>query len=164
VPVDKSADALVSGQVDAVAAWQPYIDRVTEKMRGEVVVWSVQEDQPSYTLVMSRAEWLSGRGDVIRRFLTSLIEAERYVVEHPDEAKLALGERLNYSDAYLAAVWADHDYSVALDQALVVAMEDQARWMIGNKLSSERETPSLVDYIHVDGLEAIRPEAVNIIR
>jgi NitT/TauT family transport system substrate-binding protein len=54
--------------------------------------------------------------------------------------------------------------SVLLDQVLVVAMEDQARWIIKNNLTTERETPSFVNYIYVDGLQAVKTEAVNSIR
>jgi NitT/TauT family transport system substrate-binding protein len=43
-------------------------------------------------------------------------------------------------------------------------MEDEARWMIENKLTAETEVPDFLDYIYVDGLEAVRPYAVHIIR
>lgn len=42
-------------------------------------------------------------------------------------------------------------------------MEDEARWMIKNNLTSEKKTPNFLDYIYLDGLEKIKPESVNII-
>jgi hypothetical protein len=43
-------------------------------------------------------------------------------------------------------------------------MEDEARWMIKNKLTSEKKVPDFINYIYVDRLKAVKPEAVNIIR
>jgi NitT/TauT family transport system substrate-binding protein len=164
VPVNQSVDALVSGKVDAVAAWQPYINRIREQMGDQVVAWSVQEDQPSYTLAMCRGEWAVENGDLIARFLKALVMAESYVADHPDEARAFVQAKLNYDADYMRSVWPAYRFSVMLDQTLVVAMEDQARWVINRGLTTDRQTPNFVNYIYADGLEAANPEAVNIIR
>jgi hypothetical protein len=46
----------------------------------------------------------------------------------------------------------------------LASLEDEARWMIRNNLTSEKQIPDFVNYIYTDGLKAIKPEAVNIIR
>jgi hypothetical protein len=43
-------------------------------------------------------------------------------------------------------------------------MEDEARMMIKNNLTTERQVPNFADYIYEDALKGIRSEAVNIIR
>jgi hypothetical protein len=43
-------------------------------------------------------------------------------------------------------------------------MEDETRRMIKNNLTGERTIPDLMSCIYIDGLKAIKPEAVNIIR
>jgi NitT/TauT family transport system substrate-binding protein len=45
-----------------------------------------------------------------------------------------------------------------------VATEDEARWMITNNLTRDKQVPDFLNYIYVDGLNAVKPEAVNIIR
>jgi NitT/TauT family transport system substrate-binding protein len=127
VPVNRSMAALVNGEVDAVAAWQPCIDRIREQIGDQVVVWSVQEDQPSYTLAMCGGEWAAENGPVIVRFLKSLVQAESYVADHPEAARTFIQAKLNYDADCMASVWPGYRFSVALDPALVVAMEDQAR-------------------------------------
>jgi hypothetical protein len=54
--------------------------------------------------------------------------------------------------------------ALSLDQTLVAATKDETQWMINNNLSGERQIPDFLNYICEDGLKAIRPEAVNIIR
>ncbi|HSJ59443.1 MAG TPA: ABC transporter substrate-binding protein [Anaerolineae bacterium] len=164
VPVDQSVDALVDGEVDAVAAWQPYIDEIREIMGGDVVVWSAQEDQPSYTLLASRGEWTADNAQHVTRFLRALAEAETWVAANPDAARQFIQEKWGYSEAYMASAWPDHAYGLLLDQTLIVAMEDQARWIIERELAGQVETPNFLHYIYFDGLEAVKPEAVNVIR
>ena len=36
--------------------------------------------------------------------------------------------------------------------------------MISNNLTTEKQVPNFLDYIHEDDLKAIKPESVNIIR
>ncbi|HSJ53560.1 MAG TPA: nitrate ABC transporter substrate-binding protein, partial [Anaerolineae bacterium] len=61
-------------------------------------------------------------------------------------------------------VWPEHSFSVMLDQALVVAMEDQARWIIARDLAGDRRMPDFMSNICEKALEAVKPEAVNLIR
>ncbi|GAG37759.1 unnamed protein product, partial [marine sediment metagenome] len=54
--------------------------------------------------------------------------------------------------------------SVGLPQALLIAMEDQARWRIENGLTDETDVPNFLDFLYFDALEVTAPEAVTIIR
>jgi NitT/TauT family transport system substrate-binding protein len=71
---------------------------------------------------------------------------------------------LNLDAAYIEAVWSQNQFSLSLEQSLITAMEDQARWMISNNLTTEKKVPDSMDYIYINGLKAIKPEAVSIIR
>jgi ABC-type nitrate/sulfonate/bicarbonate transport system substrate-binding protein len=164
VPVDRAEEALVNGDVDAVGAWQPYVDRIRARLGPGVVTWSLQQDQPSYTLLMCKGEWADTHKELLTRFLSALVQAESYIVHNPDAARAAIQEQLDYSPDYMASVWPDYSFALLLDQARVVAMEDQARWIISNNLSPDRQTPDFLDYIYFDGLETVKPEAVNVIR
>ena len=44
------------------------------------------------------------------------------------------------------------------------AMEDEARWRIENNMTAATEIPSYLDYVYLDALEEVKPEAVTIIR
>jgi NitT/TauT family transport system substrate-binding protein len=64
----------------------------------------------------------------------------------------------------MAAFWTEHQLSVSLDQALIAAMEDEARWMIRSNLVSENQVPDFLNYTYPDALKAAEPDAVSIIR
>jgi ABC-type nitrate/sulfonate/bicarbonate transport system substrate-binding protein len=164
VPVNQSVEKLVSGAVDAVATWQPYVDQAVERLGGQVVTWSVQEGQPSYTLVMSRMDWVAENQDVVARFLRALAQAEEYVVRNPEAARALLHKSLGLDEAYIASGWPEHTFSIQMDQALVVAMEDQARWIMNKNPAASMQMPDMLRHFCSEGLEHVKPEAVNLIR
>ena len=105
-----------------------------------------------------------GHREFIKRLLSSLIQAEEYLVKHPSEAGVIIQKRLKYDDTYMAKIWPKQQSSVTLDQSLITAMEDEARWMIKNDLTKEKQVPDFGNYIYTDGLKTVKPEAVSIIR
>jgi NitT/TauT family transport system substrate-binding protein len=160
----QSVDALVSGNADAVAVIQPHANTIKKKLGDSVVMWPAQSGQLIYFNVTSTEAWVASHPEVIGRLLRALVQAENYAASHPNEAKAIVRKRLQYDDAYINAVWPEYQFSVSLDQGLIVAMEDEARWMIANKFTKEKKVPDFFDYIYVDGLKTVKPEAVNIIR
>ncbi len=70
---------------------------------------------------------------------------------------------LNDTDAYVQQVWPENQYTLTLDQSLILTMEDQARWMKINGFTSN-PVPNFLNYIYLEGLQAVDPGSVNIIR
>jgi NitT/TauT family transport system substrate-binding protein len=161
---DHAAEALASRNVAAVVTWHPYVDRIVGRYGSGVIVWPIQSSQLTFWTVIGRADWIGTHRETIDRLLRSLARAEKRASLQPEETKAVLKKQLGYDDAYIAKVWRDNLFSLSLDQALVAAMEDEARWMIANKLTAEKKVPDFLDSIDLDGLKAIKPEAVNIIR
>jgi NitT/TauT family transport system substrate-binding protein len=157
-------NAVVSGDIDGISTAQPYANLAKERLGAKAVVWPAQSGQPLYGLVISTNQWITKHPEAARRFLKSLAQAEEYLIRHPAEAKAIVQKRLNLDAAYLETVWSQNQFSLSFDQALIVTMEDEARWMIANKLTTEKQVPDFMSYIYEDGLKAVKPEAVNIIR
>lgn len=164
VSVDKSADALASGQVDAVATWQPYINRIKTRMGNSLVLWSIQNDQPSYNGMIGLGAWTTAHSDTVNRVLRALVQAQSYYEAHSDSTKTIIEKRLNLDANYIAEVWSDYQFQVSLDQPFIIALEDESRWLISNNLTSSKTVPDFLQYIYPDALKAVKPEVVNIIR
>lgn len=136
---DHSADALTARDADAVVTWHPFLDRITDRYGGGVIVWPIQNSQLMYWNILGRADWMGDHRETIDRFLRSISQAEEYVSLHPEESKTLVKKRLGYDDTYIAKVWRDNLFSLSLDQALVAAMEDEAQWMINNGPTTEKQ-------------------------
>ena len=155
--------AIVNGSIDAVATAQPYADSAKEGLGSNAVVWSIQSDQALYTQAISTDEWIAGHPELCEKFLKSLFQAEAFVVNHPVEAKAIVKSRMNFSDSYVETVWRQNQFSLSLDQSLVLSMESEARWLISNNLTNATAVPNFLNYIYLDGLKMVKPESVNII-
>ncbi|MDQ5986693.1 MAG: NrtA/SsuA/CpmA family ABC transporter substrate-binding protein [Syntrophus sp. SKADARSKE-3] len=164
VPPGHAADAIASGSIHALVTWEPYASRIQKEFANRTVSWPVQSSQAVHGVLICRNDWLRTHPDVVRRFLSALARAEEYIVQHPDEAKAILKKRYRYADAYVEKIWSENRFSLSLDQPLITALEDEARWMIGNRLVTEKTVPDFLDYIYPDGLKAVKPDAVSIIR
>jgi NitT/TauT family transport system substrate-binding protein len=118
-----------------------------------------------YWNLLAADSWRSVHPETINRLLKALVQAEGFLLQHPTEAKAIVQKRLGYDDACMTAIWPDTQFLVTLDQSLIVAMEDEARWMIANNLARGKEIPDYPDdYIHKNSLDAVKPGSVNIIR
>jgi ABC-type nitrate/sulfonate/bicarbonate transport system substrate-binding protein len=157
-------NAVVNGDIDAIATAQPYVNSIQKRLGVNGVAWSAQSSQPLYGLIISKDEWITRHPEPVRRFLKSLAQAEEYTVRNPAGAKAIVQKQLNLDAQYMETVWSQNQFSLLLDQALILTMEDEARWMIRNNLTGEGTIPDFTNYIYLDGLKAVKPEAVSIIR
>jgi NitT/TauT family transport system substrate-binding protein len=156
--------AVANGDIDAIATAQPYANSAKESLGPNGVFWPAQSSQPQYGLISSTEEWIIRHPELVRRFLKSLAQAEEYAFRHPAEAKGIVQKALSLEASYMKTVWSQNQFSLSLDQSLITAMEDEARWMIKNNLTTEKQIPDFLNYIYLEGLEAVKPEAVHIIR
>ena len=157
-------EAIIKGEIDAVVLWEPYRSQVENRLGDKVIVWPAQSSQPAFCVAVGGKEWVSTHPQIAERFLNSLAQAENYLNHHPAEVKTFIQRRLNYDKAYMEVIWPRQQFALSLDQSLVTAMEDEARWMIGNKMTTEKQVPDFLGCIYEDGLRAVKPEAVSIIR
>lgn len=156
-------NAVIDGAIDAVVTAQPYANAARDGLGAKAVVWSAQSHQPMYALIIATDEWIEAHPELLNKFLKSLRQAEDYVIRNPVEAKAIVQNRLSLDAAYMETVWSQNQFGLTLDQSLILAMEDEARWMIGNSMTTEREVPDFLEFIYTEGLEAVKPEAIRII-
>lgn len=160
----QSIGAITGGHLDGVVTWEPFSSQIKSLLVDKVVAWPVQSSQPGYGVIIVRNDWISRNPDIINRFLKSLVQAEDYLIHRPEASKEIVKKRVNYDDALMQAFWSENQFGLSLDQSLIMAMEDEARWMIHNNLTDEKNTPDFLDYLYEDALASVKPGAVNIIR
>lgn len=160
----ESVAAITKGSVDSIIIWQPYANTIENTLGDNAAIWQVQSSQATYIVEVAKNDWIARHPDTVRRYVKALAQAEDYFVQYPAKTKSMMQKKLNYTDAYMTAVWGKNQFSLSLDQSLVTAMEDEARWMIKNNLTTESTIPDFRNYIYTRSLDEVEPEAVNIIR
>lgn len=156
--------AVVNGEVDAGFTWDPNISEIERQLGGEAISWSGQLDQDFYFLLLTTEEWVETKPIVAERFLFAMTQAEEFSVENPAKVQQLLQDQFNYEHSYVLEIWPDIDFTVGLPQALLLVMENQARWRIANGLADQSTIPNYLPNIYPDALAAVNPEAVTIIQ
>ena len=132
----QSLEALLNGTVDALVNWQPYTNIVESNLGNNAVSWSVQSSQQSFGVMICRNDWITQNPELVKHFLRALNQAEEYVHNDPAGAKEIVKKQMNFSDEHTETVWRQNQFSLSLDQSLVIALENEARWMIANNITN----------------------------
>jgi NitT/TauT family transport system substrate-binding protein len=127
------------------------------------VIWPAQASQFGYFDAACSKSWTANNPESIVRFLKALVQAENFDANHQKQAMTIVAGQLNYTNSYMQSVWPNYQFTVTLDQSQILAMQEEARWLISNNLTTATSTPNFLNYIYINGLESVSPESVNII-
>ncbi len=155
--------ALANGTVSAVVTLEPYATQTKNELVGKVAEWDAQADQISYYDAICTRSWTLAHPDLIVRFLKALAQAENFVTSERGQAMSIVEKAFNYNSSYLESVWSEYVFTVTLDQAQLLALQDQSRWLINNNLTNATVVPNFLNYVYLEGLEAVDPNLVTII-
>ena len=158
---------LLDGEIDAGQTWDPNVYRLKEALKDNAVTWSREHGQwkPVETFVLiTTKSWLREHRETARRLIRSLVEAEDYVRDNPDQSMRFIATRFGLTDEYTQYVYRAIEFKVELSQSLLLAMEDETRWAIQNKLVPSMVVPNYLESIDISILDEIRPTAISIIR
>lgn len=159
------ADALEQGVADAVSTWEPHISTARERVGVNSTVLFASEGiyESTFNLATTR-EFASTRAETVKKLLRALVRAEQFFANDPTGGEKIVAEALKRSPDETRQLLSKHHIALALDQNLLVMMEDESRWAIRNKVAEPNGTPNFLNAIYIDGLAAIKPRSVTVIR
>ena len=157
------AEALASGKVDAVQIWEPIVYDVLTRSGANAVSWPAQGGQDLYWLLVGREATLRQHPAAVAKLLRALLQAADFVREHPREAQAVMARWLKVPIARVQSGKFPKRYEVFLDQGLLLAMEDEARWLIDNQRVPATRLPDFLDYFYAAPLAGVAPQAVRLV-
>lgn len=156
--------ALQTGAVDAIAAFEPYAQKALQLLPDVARrLPEVEILKETFNLVVMK-DFARRHPTALPRVLRAMDRAIDYLGKNRAEAIGILVRDLGSNATYLAESWDDYKFGLAVDQSLLVALEDMARWAIDNKFTDRTRVPNYLPYLQVDALQAVKPEAVKLIR
>ena len=156
-------DALKNNQVDAIVIWEPHAYNAQNLLGPDAVRLPSSDVYRETFNFMVMESFAQAHPEALIRFLRAIDTATDFIGDGEEESQAIVAERLGLDIEVVAALWGDFVFEVALDQSLLVTLEDEARWAIKNGLTEATEVPNYLDYIYMDALEEVKPEAVGII-
>lgn len=164
LPPQELAAAFRRGEVDAVAHWEPFIQKLAEEFGAKAKVFSVPGMHVTPFLLAGGRDYVRKNPAAIERVLRALVRAERYSKEQPANAKALVARFYNMEKREIDFIWSVRDHRVSLDQSLLFLLENVARWEIGLMPPAQRPAlPNYLDFIYLDGLKTVKPEVVTIV-
>lgn len=155
---------LMRGEFDAFSFREPSISEAKKILGDKAVVFTqIGLNHQTFNLVALKG-FIKDKPETIKRVLRALVQAEEFSKKYPDKARKIISRYMGISETEMAVVWSDVTLRVSLDQGLLLSLEDEARWVINSKLTEKTKAPNYLDFIYFDGLDAVKSEAVTIIR
>lgn len=158
-------DALAHGKLDAASLFDPYIVLAEEKLGDRGTVFY---DRNIYTWtfnVAARKEFIRKNPGKVEKVLRALVRAEEFVKSNPTEAQKSVSEFTGLDIAVVRKAWKGVEFSVSLNQSLLLALESESRWAIQNGLTGGNDRiPNYLDFIYLEGLSAVKPKGIHILR
>lgn len=160
---EELSEALANGAIDAASTWQPYLGSLQTQLGGN---GSIFFSEGTYDVALSfvgTQDYVANHPETIKKTLRALVGAARFCGDNPDAASELVAQALKMSAADLKEIWPEYRFNVTLDQSLLLALEDESRWAIKNKLTDRADMPNYLNHINFDPLQAVTPAAVTVI-
>jgi len=158
-----AAEKIANGEIDAAVVCDPYTNILKNYLGNNLADWDVQPNRNFYHLLFAKADYINKNPELVKRFLIALIQAEKYINSHLLDSQLIVERNIGVDLKYLQRVWDKNNFSVSLDQSLVLTMEDESRWRI-SKEQLNRKSPNYLNYLDFKILDNIDSSRVTIIR
>jgi NitT/TauT family transport system substrate-binding protein len=114
--------------------------------------------------VVATQEYIRKNPVRVKKIVSALVKAEEFVRQSPAETQKIVADASGTDRAFIGEIWPGNTFRVTLDQSLLLSLEDESSWAIKGGLTKATKIPNYLDYIYFDGLKAVKPEAVRILR
>lgn len=157
-------DALMSGMVDAVSTWNPHVIRLQKALAAKQVTFHGEGCYTGRFNITAQQDFITTKPAIAKKLLRAMLKALDTMDQKPEESLQAVLKYVQIDKELLKDIWGIYDFDLALSQSLLVCLEDEARWAIKKKLTTQTDVPNYLDSIYLPALEEVKPEAVTIIR
>lgn len=156
--------ALANGDIDAASTWNPPLMDMQKKLGARGITFYNEDMYAQSISVVAKQEYIKANPEKVRKLLRALVSAEAFIRKNPAEAQRNVADFNHMDVEMIREMWGGNNYQIALDQSLILALEDESGWAISRGLTGMTKIPNYLDFIYFDGLKSVKPEAVRILR
>jgi ABC-type nitrate/sulfonate/bicarbonate transport system substrate-binding protein len=166
VPIksDGLLSAIVSGDLDAVASWNPSFAQAQQQLGDKGTTFSSAEFYAETYNLFVRSDYAGSHREEIDRLLHALLKAEVFARTHMDESIDIITSMSSTDPRLFRDHWDPRIYEVTLSQSLLLATENEARWCLRRGLVSNGQLPNILNAFETEPLRAIKPSGVSIVK
>lgn len=165
--VHESENAIVSGEVDAVALYSPWDKRAAQALGESAVVFSPSLHTTHWTL-SSDKNFVETRPQVAKKLLLALLDAQTFIAEHRETSLNIVAQEMGMPRAVLEESWQLYTFDLQLPQSLIATLERESLWLrsqvTGPNGDQTTPLPDFLDYLSFTALQSVKPSAIRITR
>ncbi len=157
-------EALVNGTVDAGATWDPITVQIRRKLGDNALVFHSEGLYGFRWNLATSADLVKPKAETFQKVLRALLRATAELKIKNDEAIAASTEYTRLPPEDFREVWDTMAFDIGLDQALIMSLEAESRWILRSQGKSDDATPNFLKYIAPEALDKVAPHANRLIR
>ncbi|PKL08047.1 MAG: hypothetical protein CVV51_10975 [Spirochaetae bacterium HGW-Spirochaetae-7] len=161
---DDMLPALKAGTVSAVSIWIPYLSSIELALAERSLVMYGNDLFTQHFIIAGNIGFMRARPAAMRALMRSLLKAEAFISDHPDEAVAIIARYTKADEAVVRSAMDLYRFKVSLDEALLLVLEDETRWAMSLPAATARKIPDIRDTIYADALQSVAPDRVRLIR
>lgn len=164
IPMDlpRLRRAFAEDLADAVFVWNTVAWELAAETSAQV--WSVLGEYPMMFVIVAPRVVVENRPAALAAFVSALCAAEEQARADPAGARATVARFTGLRPETVGATWNDHLFTVTLNRALMLTLEEATRWLLRHRPVADGAMPNYIDHISFAALEAVRPESATIIR
>lgn len=152
LPAPDHQTALETKNVDAVAAWQPWVATIEHAGVGKLLVDSSKVVQ-SVGVYLARNTYAKNNGDLVERFLKVHQKAADYIKNHPQEAIEIISKETKIPVAALTKSYQTIDWGLAITDDDVKTLKNSKDFLIEtNVLKKDFDVNELIDKTYLNNI------------
>jgi ABC-type nitrate/sulfonate/bicarbonate transport system substrate-binding protein len=162
--VEATVAALKAGTLDAAVMFEPHIARLQASMPNAFKVFYGEDVYAFRFMLVGKPGYIDGHPEEVQRILRALLAASDWMRDNPLLARSVVGAAVGVDDASMARLFDPSGYIVSLDQAMLLALDEQTRWAMKRGLVATAPVPNYLKSLRYTHLEAVSPAAVKLVR
>lgn len=160
LPITALETALLAGEVDAVAVWDPWGLALERALGHRAQTFPLNHLHSANWLLVSRLGVVARQPESAERVLAGYAAAIALMRSDPALAQRLHAAGTGYSESDLVEMDGGVIWTMALDWGVLANLEMQLQWLAGPALAGPLPLPT--DYLYAAPLRAVAPERIHL--
>lgn len=152
--------ALAAGRIDAFSMREPFIGQAKILLEDNAVLFAAPGIYEQMDLIVVCEKMAKRSPFVLKSVVSALLDAETFTRKHSAQARIVVEKRLGVKHGALNDIWTTSNISVSLPIALLLRIEDQARWSI-SRHRAHNQVPNYLQLVATEPLRTLKPVFVG---
>lgn len=159
----EAVEAIVNNEIDAMFYWSPFPLIAKTALGDKGIILECDNIVPASWVIVTKRSFAAQHSDVLKSFLRAVDSGTNYIENHPEESVRIYSDISGVELDIAETLFQNMSFNLSLKQALLLDLENQARWAMMYGYTEADNVPNYLDMIYPDALLSVKPENVTLI-